>query len=329
MKEILERLYRYETLSYQEAKRALQTLMTGSVNASHIASFMTVFLMRRITVEELLGFRDVMLENCLRVPLEEYQVIDVCGTGGDGKNTFNISTTAAFVVAGAGICVAKHGNYGVSSVCGSSNVLEYFGYAFTNDVDKLRKQIEKAKICFMHAPLFHPAMKTVAPIRKEMGLKTFFNMLGPMVNPAFPSYQFVGVFSLELARLYEYLYQRTSKKYAIVHSLDTYDEISLTTEFKWITPEGERVISPSDLGMPYLLQEQLVAGSTVEDSARIVLNVLEGKASEAQQNVVIANAAGAIRTVFPSKSWQEAIYEARESLLSKRAFKAFQTLLAC
>jgi len=328
MKEVLEYLYQYKTLSYAQAKEALTRLVSGQANPSQIASFMTVFLMRRITVDELLGFRDVMLENCLSVDLSDFNVIDVCGTGGDGKSTFNISTTASFVVAGAGIAVAKHGNYGVSSVSGSSNVLEYFGYTFTNDTDKLKRQVEKAGICFMHAPLFHPAMKAVAPIRKELGIKTFFNMLGPMVNPAFPPNQLVGVFSLELARLYGYLYQKTDKKYSIIHALDVYDEISLTSDFKMITSQGERVYTPFELGMARLKPQEIGGGVTVAESAQIVWQILQGNGTIAQQNVVLANAAAAIITVYPQKTWQQALAEAKESLESGKALQSFKAILA-
>jgi anthranilate phosphoribosyltransferase len=196
MKEVLNKLFRYQSLSKQEAFEILSNLATGKYNHSQMAAFLTVYLMRSITVEELEGFRDAMLELCVRVPAEDYNAIDLCGTGGDGKNTFNISTLSSFVTAGAGQVVTKHGNYGVSSVSGSSNVLESLGAKFTNNTDTIKKSLDEASICFLHAPLFHPAMKNVGPVRRELGVKTFFNMLGPMVNPAFPKNQLVGVFSL-------------------------------------------------------------------------------------------------------------------------------------
>lgn len=299
----------------------------GKVNNSHIASFITVYMMRSITVEELEGFRDAMLELCLRADLEAYDPIDLCGTGGDGKDTFNISTISSFVVAGAGIKVAKHGNYGVSSACGSSNMMEYFGYKFTNDNAILKKQIEKAGICIMHAPLFHPAMKFVAPVRKELGVKTFFNMLGPMVNPAFPKNQLVGVFSLELARLYGYLYQKTGKRFVILHSLDGYDEISLTGSFKMIANNKEMLVTPESLGFRKLKQEELSGGETIQDSATIFKNVLNNCATEAQQSAVIANSALAIYCAIPGLTIEEAVEKAKESLKSGKALKAFTTLL--
>ena len=198
MKEILNHLTAYKSLDRELAKEVLINLAKGVYNNSQIAAFLTVFTMRSVTVEELSGFKDAMLELCIQLPLEGYEAIDLCGTGGDSKDSFNISTLSSFVVAGAGQNVAKHGNYGVSSVCGSSNLMTYFGYEFTNDRDQLLRDLDNAGICFLHAPLFHPAMKNVAPIRKELGVKTFFNMLGPMVNPSQPKNQLVGVFNLEL-----------------------------------------------------------------------------------------------------------------------------------
>jgi anthranilate phosphoribosyltransferase len=271
--------------------------------------------MRTITVDELEGFRDAMLELCLPVELEADQLIDLCGTGGDGKDTFNISTLASFVVAGAGYKVAKHGNYGVSSGCGSSNVMEYLGYKFTNDISTIKKDLDEAGICFLHAPLFHPAMKTVAPIRKELGVKTFFNMLGPLVNPARPKNQIVGVFSLELARLYAYLYQKSSKNYTILHALEGYDEVSLTCDFKTFTKAGEKISTLQQLGFDKLKPEQIAGGNTVPESADIFISVL-----------VLVNAALAIQTLNPTKSFADCFYEAEESLLSKKALISFKKI---
>jgi anthranilate phosphoribosyltransferase len=285
-----------------------------------------VYMMRSITGEELQGFRDAMLELCVPVSFDA-PVMDVCGTGGDGKNTFNISTLSSFVVAAAGQPVAKHGNYGVSSACGSSNLLEYFGYKFTNDVDELKRCLERSNICFMHAPLFHPAMKNVAPIRKELGVKTFFNMLGPMVNPAFPKRQLVGVFSLELARQYGYLYQDSDKDFVILHSLDGYDEVSLTSAFKYFYNEGECVAEPGDLGLPRLKYEDLSGGETVEDSAKIFMQVLEGKGTTAQNAAVIANAGMALFTGHQHQGLPAALDRAREALASGKALQSFKKML--
>ena len=328
MKQILFHLLEHKTLSKQEAESTLLRIARGEVNNSHIAAFMSVYMMRSITVQELEGFRDSMLELCLPVDLKEFDPIDLCGTGGDGKDTFNVSTCSSFVVAGAGLNVAKHGNYGVSSAVGSSTVMEHFGYKFTNDIDTLRKQMDQCGICFMHAPLFHPAMKNVGPIRRELGLKTFFNMLGPMINPAFPKKQIVGVFSLELARLYGYLYQQTDKDFMIVHSLDGYDEISLTGSFKLISNKKEQIIEPESIGFKRYRQEDLFGGATLEDSAKIFTNVLENKATEAQKQVVLANAGMAIWCARPHLKLDEAVAEARESMESGKAFGMFKKLVS-
>ncbi len=327
MKDILNKLFEYRSLDKATAKEILMNLALGKYNHSQVAAFLTVYLMRSITVEELEGFRDAMLELCVPLHIEEYDAIDLCGTGGDGKDTFNISTLASFIVAGAGQKVAKHGNNGVSSVCGSSNLLAHFGYQFTNDADTLKKSIEEAGICFLHAPLFHPAMKNVAPIRKELGVKTFFNMLGPMVNPSFPKKQLVGVFSLELARLYAYLYQKTNTDFVILHSLDEYDEISLTGPFKMITNEKESVLHPQELGLETYRKEDLAGGSTIEESASIFLNILKGEGTKAQVEVVLANAGMALHCGNKSLTLEESIAAARESLTSGKALETFRILI--
>lgn len=293
MKEILNKLIGHRSLDKSTAKQVLVDIATGRNNASQISAFMTVYMMRAITIEELEGFRDAMLELCIPVKTD-LPAIDVCGTGGDGKSTFNISTLSSFVVAAAGQPVAKHGNYGVSSVSGSSNVMEYFGYHFSNDQQRLKPELDRANILFMHAPLFHPAMKNVAPIRKELGVKTFFNMLGPMVNPAFPPFQLVGVFSLELARLYGYLYQQSNKEYVILHDLNGYDEISLTGPFKIYSRLGEDQFEPADLGLPAVNSSDIRGGDTVKESAEIFMKILEGNGTSAQNAVVAANAGMAL-----------------------------------
>jgi len=327
MKQILNYLFENKTFSREQSKEILTAIAQGKYNNSQMAAFMTAYAMRSITVNELEGFRDAMLELCLQVDLETDDLIDLCGTGGDGKDTFNISTLASFVVAGAGYKVAKHGNYGVSSGCGSSNVMEFLGYQFTNDTDKLKRNIDNANICFLHAPLFHPAMKTVAPIRRELGVKTFFNMLGPMVNPAKPKNQLVGVFNLELARIYAYLYQKSSVKYTIINALDGYDEISLTCDFKTFSADGEKINSIESLGFTKLDPGQILGGSSVSESADIFMNVLNDNATAAQHTVVLANAAIAIKTIQPEKSFADCFYEAEESLISKNALESFKTLV--
>jgi anthranilate phosphoribosyltransferase len=327
MKDILNHLIAHKTLSQQQAKEVLKNLATGTYPSSQVAAFMTIFLMRSITVEELRGFREAMLELCVPIDLSEYDAMDLCGTGGDGKDTFNISTLSSFIVAGAGQAVAKHGNTGVSSICGSSNLLAHFGYEFSGDTDQLRRSLDQVGLCFLHAPLFHPAMKSVAPIRKELGVKTFFNMLGPMVNPSFPRKQLVGVFSLELARLYAYLYQETEGRFAILHALDGYDEISLTGPFKMITNGGEKLYHPQALGLEQLSPESILGGATVAESARIFEQVLRGAGTAAQNQVVIANAAAALVTAREGLGFAEAIDLAKETLLSGKALRVFTGLI--
>ena len=327
MKEILNQLIEHRTLTQDQAREVLKNLTTGLYNTSQIAAFMTIYLMRSITVEELSGFREAMLELCIPVEISEYDAMDLCGTGGDGKDTFNISTLASFVVAGAGQNVAKHGNIGVSSICGSSNLMAYFGYQFTNELGQLRKGLDDAGICFLHAPLFHPAMKNVGPIRKDLGVKTFFNMLGPMVNPSFPKKQLVGVFSLELARLYGYLYQEMEGSFSILHSLDGYDEISLTGPFKIISHVGEKVLYPENLGLPQLSPNSILGGETVEESAKIFESILKGKGTLSQNSVVLANAAAALVTAREGLSFPEAVAIAEEALLSGKALEAFNGLV--
>jgi anthranilate phosphoribosyltransferase len=326
MKQLLNRLINQESISSEEAKQVLVNISKGDYNQSQIASFLTVYMMRSITIEELQGFRDALLELCIPINLEDQNTIDLCGTGGDGKDTFNISTLASFVTAGAGVKVTKHGNYGVSSACGSSNVLEYLGVKFSSDIDFLKHTLDKAGICVLHAPLFHPAMKNVAPIRRELGVKTFFNMLGPMVNPAFPKNQMVGVFSLELLRMYSYLYQNTNKNYSIVHALDGYDEISLTGSAKVINNQAELIINSTHFGINSLKQTEIYGGNSIESSAKIFINVLNGTGTDAQNNVVCANAALAIATVN-NLPMIEAFQLAKESLLNGKAKQSFKTLV--
>ena len=327
MKQILNRLINHEILEKEDAKQVLVNIAKGDYNTSQIAAFLTVYMMRSITIEELEGFRDALLELCLAVDLSAYNPIDLCGTGGDGKDTFNISTLASFITAGTGVKVTKHGNYGVSSKCGSSNVMEFLGIRFSNEEDFLRKSIDKAGICVLHAPLFHPAMKNVAPIRRELAVKTFFNMLGPMVNPAFPKNQMVGVFNLELARMYGYLYQNTDKNFTVLHALDGYDEISLTGDTKTISNISEGIIKPADFGISSVSASEIVGGDDIAESAQIFLDILGGKGTEAQNNVVCANAGVAISTV-EGITPKEGFEKAKESLLNGNGLKALKQLQA-
>ena len=327
MKKILQYLFEYKTLSKEKAKEVLVNISQGVYNESEIAAFITVYLMRSITIEELQGFRDALLELCVRVDLGDYEVMDIVGTGGDGKNTFNISTLSCFIVAGTGNKVAKHGNYGATSISGSSNVMEQLGYKFKNDGAILKKEIEEANICFLHAPLFHPTLKVVGPIRKNLGVRTFFNMLGPMVNPAFPKYQLVGVYNLEMARIYNYLLQQTGNAFTIIHSLDGYDEISLTNDTKVITNEGEKIMSPEMLGKKLVSPQDIYGGNTAEEAAHIFLDILKGKGTWSQNAVVLANSAMALQCTGKYKSYDECYQLAIESLESGKAYQSLQKLI--
>lgn len=328
MKTILNYLYSHKTLSRKESEEVLSNIASGKYNNSQIASFISVYIMRSITVEELTGFRDALIKHCIPIDFSLYNTIDMCGTGGDGKDTFNISTLASFVVAGAGEKVAKHGNVGVSSSCGSSNIMEAMGYKFSNDVSKLKKELEQTNLCYLHAPLFNLAMKNVAPVRKELGVKTFFNMLGPMVNPSFPKNQLVGVYNLDLARLYTYIYQQTDKNFCIIHSLDGYDEVSLTSAFKLITNNTEMILKPQDLGFNLLKPVELISGHAMEESIRIFSSIIKGKGTLAQHNVVIANAALGIKCMHPDKSLQDCLAISKEVLMSGKAFKVLEKLIS-
>ncbi len=327
MKKILQYLFEHKTFSREKAKEILLQMSSGQFNDAEIASFITVFLMRSITIEELQGFRDALLELCVPVDMKGRQVMDIVGTGGDGKNTFNISTLSCFIVAGAGQQVAKHGNYGASSVSGASNVMEQLGYRFKNNVDELNKELDQTNICFLHAPFFHPALKVVAPIRKQLGVRTFFNMLGPMVNPAAPAYQLVGVYNLEMARIYNYLLQETGKAFTVIHSLDGYDEISLTNDTKVITNEGEKILTPEQLGKRMVMPEDIYGGNTAEEAARLFVKIIKGEGSWAQNAVVLANAAMALYGTGKYTSYDDAYAAAVESLESKKAYQTLEQLI--
>ena len=328
MKKILQYLFEHKTLAYAEAKEILINISKGMYNDAEVTAFVTVFLMRSITIEELEGFRDALLELCIKVDLNGYKTIDIVGTGGDGKNTFNISTLSCFIVAGTGQKVAKHGNYGASTISGASNVMEQLGYKFKSDNSKLKTEIEEANICFMHAPLFHPALKTVGPIRKNLGLRTFFNMLGPMVNPASPAFQLVGVYNLEMARIYNYLLQQTSKSFTIIHGLDGYDEISLTNDTKVITNEGEKIKTPIELGKRFVEPDSIHGGNSVEEAADIFMKIIKGDGSWSQNAVVLANAAMALQCTGNFKEYNDAYNAAVDSLESGKALKVLQKLIS-
>lgn len=324
MKDILYQMFEHKNLSRAQAREVLLNISDGKYNDCQLSAFMTVFLMRSITTEELTGFRDALLERRVEVPFDSSDAIDIVGTGGDGKNTFNISTAACFVVAGAGYRVIKHGNYGASSVSGASNVLEVHGVHFTDDIDRLRRSFERSHVCYLHAPFFSPALKSVGSVRRALGVRTFFNMLGPLVNPVMPKHQLLGVYNLKLLRLYNYICQQNGINCTIVHSLDGYDEVSLTSDFKVASPQGERIYSPGELGYPVYSPQDLWGGQTVEDAARIFDGVLAGTATAGQRDCVAANAAFAIRTLDPALSVEQAKAKAEESLSSGRAQEKFK-----
>ncbi|MFA6702883.1 MAG: anthranilate phosphoribosyltransferase [Dysgonamonadaceae bacterium] len=327
MKEILYKLFDYQYLSRDEAKKVLYAIVKGDVPDVQVASLITSFLMRSISVDEILGFRDALLDMKVQADLSEFKPLDIVGTGGDGKNTFNISTTACFVVAGAGYKVTKHGNYGATSISGASNVIEQQGVKFTTDIDTHRRSIDKCNIAYLHAPLFSPALKAVASVRKNLGVRNFFNVLGPLVNPVQPEYQMLGVYDLAMSRLYNYIYQEENKRFSIVHSLDGYDEVSLTSQFKIVSNQGEQLLTPEDLGFKRVNQSELYGGDTPEEAAQIFRNILHAEATETQMNVVLVNAAYGIQTIEQEKPIEECLEMARESLYGKKALHTLNNFI--
>ena len=327
MKEILQYLFNHNTLSKAEAKAILTEIAQNKFNENEVTAFVTVFLMRSITLEEMEGFRDALLRLSVPVDLGTHDLVDIVGTGGDGKNTFNISTLASFVVAGAGQKVAKHGNYGVSTISGSSNVLEELGYQFKTNSEDLRQDLDKSNICFLHAPVFHPALRSVAPLRKGLGLRTFFNILGPIVNPTKPKFSMIGVYSLEIARIYQYLLQKNEENFLLVHALDGYDEISLTSDTKIFDKTGEYIFSAEELGFKNIDQESIFGGNTKQDAARIFRNILERNGTYEQNSVVIANATMALKNTEKFGSYEDCLALAKESLESGKALQCLKNLL--
>ena len=327
MKNLLKDLYNHKIMSKEESKAALISLTDGSANSSQISSFLTVFLLRDITSEELDGFREAMIELSIDVDIDGDDLIDLCGTGGDGKDTFNISTISSFVVAGSGIKVAKHGNYGVSSSCGSSNIISHLGHEFSNDISSLKYSLDKSNICFLHAPLFHPSLKNISPVRIELGVKTFFNMLGPMVNPIQPKSQLVGVFNSNIFRLYSHIYSKTNKSYCIVHSIDGYDEVSLTGSFKLFSNNQDLMLEPKDLGFNVIDSVKLSGGKNIKESSKIFLDILKNKGTSEQVDAVLANSGLAIYCAKKLNSIKDGIEIARESLESGKAYNCLKLFI--
>ncbi|MEY3159359.1 MAG: hypothetical protein RLZZ49_839 [Bacteroidota bacterium] len=327
MKKVLNYLFEHRTLTREDARQILVSIGKGEYNEHELSAFMTVYLMRSITLDELMGFRDALLELSVSIDFQHRQVMDVVGTGGDGKNTFNISTLACFIIAGAGFPVAKHGNYGASSISGASNLMERIGYVFKNDQDALRKELDASNMCFLHAPFFHPALKTVGPIRKNLKVRTFFNLLGPVVNPSRPAFQLIGVYNLEIARLYNYLLQSENSTFAIVHSLDGYDEISLTADSKVITKLGEKVYHPNALGGMVVRPDEIYGGETVDAAVEKFMCILQGKGTASQNAVVCSNAAMGLMLSGKFQNYESAYESAKDSLLGGKAHAALKKLI--
>lgn len=328
MKALLSQLYAREPLSRQTAYETLSRIGNGEASEPAMAAVISAVNMRPAVLSEIQGFRDAMLELARPVDIGGRETIDIVGTGGDGKNTFNISTLSSVVVAGAGYAVTKHGSYGVSSNVGSSDVLTALGYEFTNDGDTLLRQLDTAGICFFHAPLFHPAMKNVIPVRKALMVRTFFNLLGPLINPAQPKYQVFGTYSLEVSRIYDYILQEeTDRIYNIVHALDGYDEVSLTTGASVRNRDRQQVLSAADFGLEAVTPESLHGGSTAEEGRAIFRAVLEGSSTREQRAAVCANAGLAIHTIHPERSLPDCVAEAGESLDSGRALGVLKKLV--
>ena len=283
--------------------------------------------MRDITSEELDGFREAMIELSVDLDIDGDELIDLCGTGGDGKDTFNISTISSFVVAGAGIKVSKHGNYGVSSLCGSSNIISHLGHEFSKNIDSLRYSLEKSNICFLHAPLFHPSLKNISPIRNELGVKTFFNILGPMVNPIQPKNQLIGVFNSNIFRLYSHIYSKTDKNYCIVHGIDGYDEVSLTGAFKLFSNNHDIMLEPKDLDFNLIQSDKLSGGKNIQESSKIFLDILKNNGTREQVDAVLANSGLAIYCAKKLSSIKEGIQVARESLESGNAYNCLKLFI--
>lgn len=327
MKKILNRLFEHQTLTRTEASEIMLNIGAGKYNPAELSAFISVYLMRSISLEELIGFRDALLELARPIDLTDYNSVDIVGTGGDEKNTFNISTAACLVVAGAGYKVAKHGNYGTTSVSGSSNVLEHLGAVFTNKSSTVLRSIEKCGFTYLHAPLWNPAMKNIANVRKQLGIRSFFNVLGPLISPAKPTNQCLGVYNLKMMRLYNYIYQNLGFNYTIVHTLDGYDELSLTATSKIINNSGEHIYTPTALGYNPIDPKAIWGGATVQEAAQIFTNVLNNRATPSQTDVVAINAALAIQTLHPQKELETCKAESYQSIQSGKAMEVLQQFL--
>ena len=327
MKEILQYLFDHQTLSKAQAKSILLEISKDIFNEIEVTSFVTVFLMRSISLAELEGFTEALQQLSPQIDLGTLDLVDIVGTGGDGKNTFNISTLASLVVAGTGQKVAKHGNYAASTISGASNVLETLGYRFKDNEAALKNDLEKGNFCYLHAPIFHTSLKSIAPMRRNLGLKTFFNILGPLINPAKPKYTMIGVANLEIARIYQYLLQKKNADFLLVNALDGYDEISLTSDTKIIDKNGEKIFSAEDLQFKNIDPETIFGGHSIDEAAHIFKNILEGNGTYEQNAVVLANAAMALKNTGKYGDYANCLKMAKESLLEGKALNGFKKLV--
>lgn len=327
MKEILQYLFDHQTLSKAQAKSILLEISKNIFNEIEVTSFVTVFLMRSITLEELEGFTEALQQLAPKIDLGTNDLVDIVGTGGDGKNTFNISTLASLIVAGTGQKVSKHGNYAASTISGASNVLETLGYRFKETEADLKSDLEKGNFCYLHAPIFHTSLKSIAPMRKNLGLKTFFNLLGPLINPAKPRYTMIGVANLEIARIYQYLLQKKSADFLLVNALDGYDEISLTGDTKIMDKNGEKIYSAEELMFKNIDPETIFGGTHIEEAAKIFKNILEGKGTYEQNAVVLANAAMALKNTEKYGDYESCLALAKDSLMTGQALNCLNVLI--
>jgi len=316
----LKKILRQEQLNINESEAFIHAIANDEFSEVELGGILTAIQMRGLTLDEFKGFRNALESYADRVSLYTNEAIDVCGTGGDGKDTFNISTTTAFILSAMGYKVIKHGNYGVSSICGSSNVLEYLGFNFTKDEQVLNQQLEKQNICFIHAPLFHPVLKKVAPVRKQLGVGTFFNAMGPLLNPIQPKFQLTGTYSLELAKIYQVLLRDKRQSFKVVYALDRYDELTLTADARVLGNNSDEILNANSFGVEVTSPENLKGGS-IEQSANMLRSILGGHASEELINVVASNTALGMSCFHPEKQYKILFEEAKAFISSGQAIK--------
>jgi anthranilate phosphoribosyltransferase len=327
MQATLTELIQHRSLTKSQAKEIILGIGNDAFSDHEIVGLMVSLQTRSLTLDEIQGFREALLELAITPEIDASNAIDLCGTGGDGKNTFNISTTTSFVLASMGHQVVKHGNYGVSSMCGSSNVLEQLGVKFSNDSEDLNEQKEQFNLCFLHAPLFHPVMKKVAPLRKSLGIPTFFNIMGPLVNPVQPAYQLTGTFSLELARIYHHVLSPHRKNYSVLHSMDGYDEISLTGDTRVFSKLDDTILNATSVNVESINSQEIHGGNSTEEAAQILTSILKGEGTSAQNNVVALNTAQGIITLNPSQKIDEVFAIALAHIQSGEAFRHFESFI--